>query len=91
MERGKQGVRKIKMNQESKTKNFSWIDVPKSIWYFIEKDRKKFVFSFSVLVLGFLYELVPVFVVGKIVDFFTVYKTGQSLSLFYFYIKFVLK
>lgn len=78
-----------KIQSQKSVANFSWLDVPKSIWYFIEKDRKKFVISFSILVLGFFYELIPVYLVGKIVDFFSTYKTGQSLKLFYFYIIFI--
>lgn len=70
-------------------KKFGWLDIPKSIWYFIEKDKTKFIVSFSILVLGFLYDLVPVYVIGKIVDFFTTYKTGEPLGLFYFYIIFM--
>src|SRR3989344_3642219 len=37
----------------------------------------------------FLYDLVPPFVVGKIVDFFTYYESGQPLSSFYFYVLFI--
>ena len=73
----------------NKTASFSWLDVPKSIWYFMEEDKAKFVLSFSILVFGFLYELVPVFVVGKVVDFFATYKAGDSLHLFYSYIIFI--
>ena len=71
------------------TQKFSWLDVPKAIWYFIEKDRRKFVFSFFVLLFGFLYELLPVYLIGKIVDFFTSYEPGQSLKTFYSYVIFI--
>ena len=74
---------------KTQTKDFSWLDVPKSIWYFIREDQKRFLFYVSILTFGFLYELVPVYVVGKIVDFFTNYKAGQSLNLFYFFIFFI--
>lgn len=77
------------MNQENKTKNFSWFDVPKTIWYFLEEDKKRFVLFFFIVLAIFFYELVPVYIVGKIVDFFTHYSPGQSLSLFYFYVIFV--
>src|SRR3989344_2662692 len=73
----------------SETKNFSWLDVPKTVWYFLEADKRKFVISFSILVFGFLYELVPVYIVGEIVDFFTTYKSGQALTPFYFYSAFI--
>ncbi len=72
------------MNTTSRN-NISWIDVPKSIWYFLENDKKKFIIAFFVLLLIFFYELVPVFIVGKIVDFFTNYTKGESLRVFYLY------
>jgi ABC-type multidrug transport system fused ATPase/permease subunit len=67
----------------------SWREIPKHIWYFLEEDRGKFIFSFIVLLIIFFYDLVPVFIVGKIVDFFTNYSPGQSLNIFYFYVAFI--
>ena len=75
---------------QSETKKFSILDIPKSIWYFLEEDKFKFVFFITVLAVVFLYDLVPAFVIGKIVDFFTSYKIGQPLSTFYFYIIFLI-
>jgi len=71
------------------TQNLSWLDIPKSIWYFLEKDKKKSLFYFIVIVIAFFYDLVPAYIVGKMVDFFTGYTQGQSLSIFYFYVVFV--
>lgn len=73
------------MTNKTATKNFSWWDVPKSIWYFLEEDKKKFSISAIVLSLMFVYVFVPAYLVGKIVDFFVNYKTGDSLKLFYGY------
>src|SRR3989338_11155049 len=69
--------------------DFSWLDVPKSIWYFLEEDKKKFTIASIFLVPLFFYDLVPIYVVGKIIDFFSKYTAGQSLATFYFYILFV--
>src|SRR3989344_4705282 len=77
------------MNQETKTKNFSWLDMTKSVWYFMAEDKRKFSFYFLVLLSIFFYDLVPTYVVGKIIDFFTTYNIGQSLFLFYFYVIFI--
>lgn len=78
------------MTDQTKTQNFSWLDVPKFIWYFIEKkDRNKLLSCLFFLIFGFLYELVPIYVVGKIVDFFTTFQAGQSLQVFYYYIFFI--
>ena len=77
------------MKTETKTKNFSWMDVLRMIWYFLDKDKKRFSFFFFVLTVIFLYDLVPAYIIGKIVDFFTIYKDGQSLSTFYYYVIFL--
>src|SRR3989344_4723705 len=73
---------------KTQTQNFSWLDIPKAIWYFLAEDRKKFTLAFFTLTVVFLYDLVPPFMVGKIVDFFTEYEKGQSLRTFYFYVIF---
>ena len=77
------------MKTETKANNFTWMDVAKSVWYFMAEDKKKFVFFFVVLSAIFFYDLVPAYVVGKIVDFFSTYKNGDSLSPFYIYVAFV--
>lgn len=74
---------------ESKPRNFSWLDVPKSIWYFIAEDKKKFLTALSVVSTIYLYDLVPPYVLGKIVDFFTNYEMGESLRPFYLLVIFI--
>ncbi len=71
------------------TEKFSWIELIKSIWYFVDEDKRKYVFAFSILLFVFFCDLLPVYVVGKIVDFFTDYNTGESLSPFYWYVLFI--
>lgn len=71
------------------TENFSWLDIPKSIWYFLAEDKVKFTVSFVILTLIFLYDLLPAIFIGKMVDFFSTYKVGDSLKPFYFYIIFI--
>src|SRR3989344_7146382 len=73
----------------SETKNFSWWDVPKAIWYFLDEDRTRFIFYFISLSIFLLYNLVPAYVAGKIVDFFISYSPGDSLRVFYLYIFFL--
>ncbi|MCF7833818.1 MAG: ABC transporter ATP-binding protein/permease [Candidatus Pacebacteria bacterium] len=74
---------------KTEPKNFSWLDVPKSILYFLEEDKKKWVFSVFVLSIVLLYNFVPTYIVGKMVDFFSAYSTGDSLKVFYQYIVFL--
>lgn len=76
-------------NIKTDTQGMSWSEIPKSIWYFLENDKGKFLFSFFVLLIIFFYDLIPVYIVGKIVDFFTKYTAGQSLNKFYFYVAFI--
>ena len=73
-----------KTQSQNSTANFSWLDVPKSIWYFLEEDKKKFVIASIVLLSAFFYDLVPAYIVGKIIDFFVNYQTGQPLAHFHF-------
>ena len=74
---------------KSETKNFSSFDTLKAIWYFLEEDKGKFIFFFTLLSTVLFYNLVPPYIVGKIVDFFTAYTIGDSLRTFYSYIIFL--
>lgn len=66
-------------------KDFTWLDIFRSIWHFLEKDKAKYVFFNIILFLVFFYELVPALILGKIVDFFTIWRQGDSLKIFYIY------
>jgi ABC-type multidrug transport system fused ATPase/permease subunit len=67
----------------------SWLDVPKSIWRFLGDNKYRWI-GYNLLLFTILfYNLVPAFIVGKIIDFFTVYKSGDSLDRFYFLALFV--
>jgi ABC-type multidrug transport system fused ATPase/permease subunit len=74
---------------KQKTENFSWGDVVKAIWYFLQEDKKKLVYLSFILLFTFGYLLVPAYIVGKIIDFFSTYQKGQSLSTFYGYLIFL--
>ncbi|PJE63281.1 hypothetical protein COU88_00395 [Candidatus Roizmanbacteria bacterium CG10_big_fil_rev_8_21_14_0_10_39_6] len=65
---------------------FTWADFFRSIWYFLEGYRKQFIFWTTTLLLVSFYQVIPPLIIGKIVDFFTKYSTGNSLSSFYFYV-----
>ena len=78
------------MKTETKnSKIFSWVDVVRSLWYFLEEDKVKFTFFSSILFIVLSYTLVPAYVVGKIVDFFISYHKGDPLNLFYSYVIFL--
>jgi len=70
-------------------KQYTWLDVPKSFWYFLGKNKFKWVFFNILLFTIFTYDFLPPYILGKIVDFFTKYKPGDSLNTFYFYAFFI--
>lgn len=68
---------------------FSWWDFARAYVFLLDKQRARYFGYTAVLVLVFFYDLVPIFVVGKVVDFFTNYTPGDSLTVFYAYIIFL--
>jgi len=69
--------------------SITWAEVPKSVWYFLKEDKKKFFIAIFVLSAIYFYDFIPIYIMGKIVDFFTKYVPGQSLRMFYFYVAFI--
>ena len=65
---------------EAEDSAFSWRDVPRAIWAFLDKNKSWFVFANVILFTVFFYELVPPFIMGKVVDFFTGYRAGDSAA-----------
>ncbi|MEK7615742.1 MAG: ABC transporter ATP-binding protein [Patescibacteria group bacterium] len=65
---------------------FRWRDLPKAIWYLLREDRGKFVWASIVIFIIQFLDLLPAILGGKIVDFFTSYTQGDSLTLFYIYV-----
>ncbi len=72
-------------SEADKGEKISWLDVPRSIWRFLEKNKGKYVFFNILLFFIFFYTLVPPFILGKIVDFFIQYRRGAPLGQAYFY------
>lgn len=67
-------------------KEFGWGKMLKAFFFLLEEKRKRYVFWTIVIIIVLFYDLVPAFLVGKIVDFFTSYKPGDSLKVFYVYV-----
>jgi ABC-type multidrug transport system fused ATPase/permease subunit len=66
--------------------NLPWLQVPKAIWRFLGEKKAAYV-TFNILLFAvFFYELVPPYIIGKIVDFFVRYRSGDSLRTPYMYI-----
>lgn len=78
---------KISMFQKQEKNYFSWIDLIKSVWFLwnFGKVRKKYLLLFILLFFILLYSIVPALIVGKIVNFFTNYQKGDTLTPLYFY------
>lgn len=71
------------MNTDKDFPKLSWWGMVKAIIFLISENRKKYIFYNSVIFLTFFYGMVPTYVIGKIVDFFTKYHRGDSLLPFY--------
>jgi ABC-type multidrug transport system fused ATPase/permease subunit len=74
-------MRKVEREEE----NFSWGELLKAIWYFLDEYRWKYLLFSTVLFIVLFNTVVPPFFLGKIVDFFTNYSRGESLAPFYIY------
>ncbi len=52
-------------------------------WRFLEDDQYKYVFFVSIRALSEVASFIIVYLLGRIIDFFTTYQSGQSLTKFY--------
>ncbi len=78
-------MHKSKIEVIKEARGYAWLDVPKAIWYFLGEHKAGFIGYNILLFLVFFYDLVPAYILGKVVDFFTQYHTGVSLRPFYIY------
>jgi ABC-type multidrug transport system fused ATPase/permease subunit len=69
--------------------DFGWKDMARAVIYLLNKEKRRYLFFTSILLLILFYDLVPPFLVGKIVDFFTTYKPEDSLNPFYYLVAFL--
>lgn len=65
---------------------FKWSDLIRSLYFLLDKKRAAYLTYTIILALVLFYDLLPTFVIGRVVDFFTNYSSGQSLYTFYFYV-----
>jgi ABC-type multidrug transport system fused ATPase/permease subunit len=65
--------------------HFSFMDVPRAIWYFADTDRPRYLLFTVLLFIALFYVMVPPFLIGRVVDFFTHYHRGDSLKPVYIY------
>ncbi len=72
------------MNSKEEKIQFSWLDLTRSIFFLMDKNKNKYLFFTGILLILFVYQLVPPLILGIIVDFFTVYEKGNSLNTFYY-------
>lgn len=73
-----------------RSSDFSFVDLPRAIWYFLGPERWSFLFFSSVLLLVFCYVIVPPLIVGLITNFLLEYTKAaparpQSLSPLFLY------
>ena len=78
-------VKKNKRKVARDTKrNYTVGNFFRDIWKFLEEDRFRYSFFVFVRALSEVAPFVIVYLLGMIVDFFTTYESGQSLTKFYF-------
>lgn len=68
---------------------FTWLDLMRAIWFLLGNKRKRYLTLTAILFMAQFYWVIPPLVIAKIVDFFTNYKPGDSLSPFYSYAVFL--
>jgi len=72
-----------------KEPNFGWLDLVKAVYFLLEGKRKSYLTYTIILLMVLFYDLVPTLVIARIVDFFTMYTPGDSLTPFYGYVIFL--
>ncbi len=65
--------------------DFGWKKLVQSFWFLLGSAKWKWLLLTLVIFAIQFYVVVPALIVGKIVDLFTVYKSGNSIQLFYVY------
>ncbi|HEY4512061.1 MAG TPA: ABC transporter transmembrane domain-containing protein, partial [Candidatus Paceibacterota bacterium] len=80
----------MKRNYKSKTPSLeemklSWRKMFKAIFFLLEDKKKAYIFYSVFLIIVLFYDLVPAYVVSKVVDFFSMYTPDASLVPFYSY------
>ncbi len=76
---------KMKKKKRKNKKKFGWIDLFRSILFLVGDRKGKYVFLLFLLSLTLIYQTVPPIIIGRVVDFFTTYEPGDSLSFFYWH------
>jgi len=75
----------VKLGKKDDFSAFSWGDLFKAYWFLLNNLKWKWLFLTIFLFALHFYVIVPPLIIGKIVDFFTLYHTGDSLNNFYIY------
>jgi ABC-type multidrug transport system fused ATPase/permease subunit len=73
------------MDSSAEPNRFSWFDLARAISYFLGRQRRRYAAWVALIFLVYFHFLVPPYLIGKIVDFFTTIRPGDSLYDFYFY------
>ncbi len=79
----------MQKNNEIDSLKFSWGDLARAILYLFGEKKNEYLFSLFVVAVFNLYVIVPPLIIGKVIDFFSTYKSGESLNTFYFYVIFL--
>ncbi len=69
-----------------KKEEYSWKQYISDYWALLKGRRTKFLFFTLLMVFASSFSFVIAFLLGKIIDFFIGYGSGESLTLFYYYV-----
>lgn len=61
------------MTQSRDGERFSFVDVPRAIWFFLDRDRWRYLFFVGVLVVALSYVMVPPYLIGRAANFLIEY------------------
>lgn len=73
-------------SQCTDTPLLSWHDLLRSLLFFLKGRQRSFIFWTITLFIVFFYQLLPPLLIAGLIDFFSNYKTGDSLQPFYLYV-----
>lgn len=64
-------------------RQFSLLDVPRALLFFLGEDRRRYLTFSGVLLVVQFYALLPPYLIGRVADFLLAYTPGQSLAPMY--------
>src|SRR5678815_3708058 len=68
------------MPSARRTEHFSFIDLPRALWFFLAEERWTFLFFSAVLLVVLCYTMVPPYIVGLMANFLIGYAQVNAVA-----------